>query len=85
MAIFIRGIYYGLKVDGLDNIDRITADSNLGAIHTKMHFAALFPQACASVAFVLSILCVLAGYRPGFMEDYHIITVLLQFQFISPC
>ena len=42
----------------------------------KMQFLAFFPRACAVVAFVLSILCLLAGYKPGFMENYHIIAVL---------
>jgi general stress protein CsbA len=31
--------------------------------------------ACAIVAFVLSMLCLFAGHKPGFMEEYHIVTV----------
>jgi hypothetical protein len=48
-----------------------------------MHFSALFPQACAVVAFVLSILCLLAGHRPGFMENYYIIMVSLSYSSMS--
>ncbi|KAE8450488.1 hypothetical protein EG329_006218 [Mollisiaceae sp. DMI_Dod_QoI] len=40
-----------------------------------MRLSALFPMACAIVAFVLSMLCLFAGHKPGFMEDYHIITL----------
>jgi hypothetical protein len=40
-----------------------------------MRVSALFPMACAIVAVVLGILCLLAGHKPGFMEDYHIITL----------
>lgn len=40
-----------------------------------MRLSALFPMACAIVAFVLSMLCLFAGHKPGFMEEYHIITV----------
>ncbi|KIM93186.1 hypothetical protein OIDMADRAFT_88561, partial [Oidiodendron maius Zn] len=36
---------------------------------------AFFPLACASTALVLSILCLFAGYKPGFLEEYHIITL----------
>ena len=32
-------------------------------------------MACAIVAFVLSMLCLFAGHKPGFMEEYHIVTV----------
>jgi general stress protein CsbA len=32
-------------------------------------------MACAIVAFVLGMLCLFAGHKPGFMEDYHIVTV----------
>lgn len=38
-----------------------------------MRISALFPMACAIVAFVLSMLCLFAGHKPGFMEDYHIV------------
>ena len=40
-----------------------------------MRLSALFPLACAIVAFVLSMLCLFAGHKPGFMEEYHIVTV----------
>ncbi|RFU28487.1 hypothetical protein B7463_g7869, partial [Scytalidium lignicola] len=40
-----------------------------------MRFTALLPMACAIVAFVLSMLCLFAGHKPDFMEDYHILTV----------
>lgn len=40
-----------------------------------MRISALFPLACAIVAFVLSMLCLFAGHKPGFMEDYHIVTL----------
>lgn len=42
---------------------------------SKMRFTAVFPLACAITAFVLSLFCILAGSSPGYMEDYHIITV----------
>jgi hypothetical protein len=41
----------------------------------KMRITALFPMACAIVAFVLSMLCIFAGHKKGFMEDYSILTV----------
>ncbi len=40
-----------------------------------MRFLALFPLACAIAGFVLSLLCLLAGDSPGYMEDYHVIAV----------
>jgi len=40
-----------------------------------MRPSALFPLACAIVAFVLGMLCLFAGHKPGFMEDYHILTL----------
>jgi hypothetical protein len=40
-----------------------------------MRLTALFPLACAVVALVLSMLCLFAGHKPGFMEDYAIVTV----------
>jgi len=40
-----------------------------------MRLSALFPLACAIVGFVLSMLCLFAGHKPGFMEDYHIVTL----------
>jgi hypothetical protein len=36
---------------------------------------ALVPLAFAIVGFILSMLCLFAGNKPGFMEEYHIITV----------
>jgi len=32
-------------------------------------------MACAIGAFILSMLCLFAGHKPGYMEDYHIITL----------
>jgi len=40
-----------------------------------MRPSALFPMACAIVGFVLSMLCLFAGHKAGFMEDYAIMTV----------
>ena len=40
-----------------------------------MRITALLPLALAIVAFVLSMLCLFAGHKPGVLEDYHIITV----------
>jgi len=40
-----------------------------------MRISALFPVACAIAAFVLSLLCLLAGSKPGQMEDYAIVTL----------
>ncbi|RDW58121.1 hypothetical protein BP6252_13532 [Coleophoma cylindrospora] len=40
-----------------------------------MRFSALIPVACAMVAFVLSMLALFAGNKPGFMEDYNIMTL----------
>jgi len=40
-----------------------------------MRLSALFPLACAIMGFVLSMLCLLAGHKRGFMEDYHVITL----------
>lgn len=49
---------------------------NATQLHTfSMRFTALFPMACAIVAFILGMLCLFAGHKPGFMEDYHILTV----------
>ncbi|ESZ93470.1 hypothetical protein SBOR_6148 [Sclerotinia borealis F-4128] len=36
---------------------------------------AAIPMACSFVTFVLGMLCLFAGNKPGFMEDYHIITL----------
>ncbi|PSS18335.1 hypothetical protein M430DRAFT_75514, partial [Amorphotheca resinae ATCC 22711] len=35
----------------------------------------LFPLLCACAALVLSIFCLFAGHKPGFLEEYHIITL----------
>lgn len=32
-------------------------------------------MACAIVAFILGMLCLFAGHKPGFMEEYHIVTL----------
>jgi len=40
-----------------------------------MRLSALFPFALSIIAFVLSLLCILAGRKPGFMEDYHIVAL----------
>ncbi|KAH7314221.1 actin cortical patch SUR7/pH-response regulator pali [Rhexocercosporidium sp. MPI-PUGE-AT-0058] len=40
-----------------------------------MRITALFPLACAIVGFVLSMLCLFAGSKKAFMEEYHIITL----------
>ncbi|KAH7391529.1 actin cortical patch SUR7/pH-response regulator pali [Cadophora sp. MPI-SDFR-AT-0126] len=40
-----------------------------------MRITALFPLACAIVGFVLSMLCLFAGSKKNFMEDYNIITL----------
>ncbi|TGO21026.1 hypothetical protein BPAE_0247g00040 [Botrytis paeoniae] len=36
---------------------------------------AAIPLACSIVTFVLGMLCLFAGNKPGFMEDYHIVTL----------
>ncbi|QSZ33182.1 hypothetical protein DSL72_002768 [Monilinia vaccinii-corymbosi] len=36
---------------------------------------AALPMVCSIVTFVLGILCLFAGNKPGFMEDYHIVTL----------
>ena len=40
-----------------------------------MRFTAIFPLLCAIAALVLSLLCMFAGSKPGFMEDAAIVTV----------
>ncbi|PBP17103.1 hypothetical protein BUE80_DR011975 [Diplocarpon rosae] len=40
-----------------------------------MRLTALFPLACAIVGFVLSMLCLFAGSKKGYLEDYHIVTL----------
>ncbi|KAL1636134.1 hypothetical protein SLS58_009983 [Diplodia intermedia] len=40
-----------------------------------MRPSALFPALCAIVAVVLGFLCIFAGHKKDFMEDYHILTL----------
>lgn len=40
-----------------------------------MRFIATFPFLCAVVALTLSLLCVFAGSKPGYLEDADILTV----------
>jgi hypothetical protein len=40
-----------------------------------MRFTALLPLTCAIASFVLAMLCLFAGSKPGFMEDYHIVAL----------
>lgn len=40
-----------------------------------MRVIAIFPCLCAVVAFMLSILCMFAGNKPGFMQNYDLFTV----------
>ncbi|PBP24074.1 SUR7 protein [Diplocarpon rosae] len=40
-----------------------------------MRLTALFPLACAIVGFVLSMLCLFAGSKKGYLENYHIVTL----------
>ena len=40
-----------------------------------MRLIALFPLLCVIVAFVLSMLCIFAGSKPGFMENFDLLTV----------
>lgn len=57
-------------------LDYQTTKRRQNRVYTiNMRATALFPMACAIVAFVLGMLCLFAGHKPGFMEDYHIITV----------
>lgn len=42
-----------------------------------MRFAALVPVLLCSAALVLSFLCLFAGSKKGFMEDYALVTVSL--------
>lgn len=43
-----------------------------------MRFSVIIPSICALAAFVLSILCLFAGSRYNFMQDFDIVTVGLQ-------
>ena len=40
-----------------------------------MRFTALIPALCCTVALILSFLCLFAGHKKGFMEDYHLVTL----------
>ncbi|OBT88152.1 hypothetical protein VE02_03534 [Pseudogymnoascus sp. 03VT05] len=40
-----------------------------------MRFSVIVPLVCALAAFVLSMLCLFAGSKPGFMQDFEIITL----------
>ncbi|OBT45596.1 hypothetical protein VE00_03562 [Pseudogymnoascus sp. WSF 3629] len=40
-----------------------------------MRFSVIVPLICALAAFVLSMLCLFAGSKPGFMQDFEIITL----------
>jgi len=40
-----------------------------------MRFSALIPVLCCTAALILSFLCLFAGHKQGFMEDYHLLTL----------
>lgn len=40
-----------------------------------MRLSALLPVLCCTAALILSFLCLFAGSKPGFLEDYHILTL----------
>jgi hypothetical protein len=40
-----------------------------------MRPTALIPAVCCTVALILSFLCLFAGHKQSFMEDYHLLTV----------
>lgn len=40
-----------------------------------MRPTAIIPALCCAVALVLSFLCLFAGHKKDFMEDYHLLTV----------
>jgi general stress protein CsbA len=42
-----------------------------------MRFSALIPVVLSAAAFILTFLCLFAGSKKGFMEDYAIVTVSL--------
>jgi len=48
-----------------------------------MRVSALLPLACSMVAFILGMLCLFAGHKPGFMEDYHIVSVSFVLTLVS--
>ena len=41
----------------------------------KMRLTALIPVLCCTAALILSFLCLFAGHKKGFMEDYHLLTL----------
>lgn len=41
----------------------------------NMRFSALIPVVLSAAAFILTMLCLFAGSKPGFMEDYAVVTV----------
>jgi hypothetical protein len=40
-----------------------------------MRLTAFFPVLCCTIALILSFLCLFAGHKKGFMEDYHLLTL----------
>ncbi|KAF2682846.1 integral membrane protein-like protein [Lentithecium fluviatile CBS 122367] len=40
-----------------------------------MRLSALLPALCCTAALILSFLCLFAGHKKGFMEDYHVMTL----------
>jgi hypothetical protein len=42
-----------------------------------MRPTALIPAVCCIAALILSFLCLFAGHKQSFMEDYHLMTVCL--------
>ena len=40
-----------------------------------MRLSALVPTLCCAAALILSFLCLFAGHKAGFMEDYHLVTL----------
>jgi hypothetical protein len=45
------------------------------AFNIKMRFLAFIPLLFSLAAFVIAFLCVFAGSKPGFMDDYEILSV----------
>jgi hypothetical protein len=46
-----------------------------------MRVTVIVPLICALAAFVLSLLCIFAGSKPNFMQDFQIVTVSLPLRF----
>jgi hypothetical protein len=40
-----------------------------------MRFIAILPVLCCTAALILSFLCLFAGHKKGFMEDYSLLTL----------